>query len=173
MVNDVFDEILDLEEQFYNAGYQQGINDGAKAGKIEGRTFGLEQGFEKFKASGQLYGKSIIWANRFHSRAPNATLESTASTDSTPKLQLPPLPDNPRLARHIKAVHALAESESLPTENTEDAVTEFDDRLKRAQAKAKMIDRITGEGLSSDHKGEKGSDGVKSVEEASSVKISG
>ena len=46
---------------------------------------------------------------------------------------------------HIKTLHALAESESLSTENTEEAVADFDDRCKRAHAKAKIIERMAGE----------------------------
>merc|ERR1711977_512089 len=52
---------------------------------------------------------------------------------------------NQTLAKHLKVLHALAESESLSTENTEEAVSDFDDRLKRAQGKAKIIERIVGE----------------------------
>src|SRR4051812_19439144 len=59
-----FDEVLGLEEQFYDDGYQQGLADGVKAGQIEGRTFGLEKGFEKYAESGRLHGKALIWANR-------------------------------------------------------------------------------------------------------------
>jgi len=58
---------------------------------------------------------------------------------------MPSLTDNARLAKHVKVLYALAESESLSTENTEDAVSDFDDRLRRAQAKAKIIERMVGE----------------------------
>lgn len=34
----------------------------------------------------------------------------------------------------------------MSTQNDEDAVSEFDDRLKRAQAKAKMVEKMVGEG---------------------------
>jgi flagellar biosynthesis/type III secretory pathway protein FliH len=64
MPPNTFDEILGLEEQFYDDGYKQGLEDGVKAGRIEGRTFGLEKGFEKYVESGRLYGKSLVWANR-------------------------------------------------------------------------------------------------------------
>jgi len=59
--------------------------------------------------------------------------------------QLPPLPNNQRLAKHLKMLHALSESASLSTENTEEAVNDFDDRLKRAQAKEKIISKMTGD----------------------------
>ena len=48
MQADLFDEILSLEEKFYDEGFQLGSIDGAKAGKIEGRAFVVEKGFEKY-----------------------------------------------------------------------------------------------------------------------------
>ena len=158
MPSNTFDEILGLEEQFYDDGYQQGLSDGIRAGRIQGRTFGLEKGFEKYVESGKLHGKSLVWANRIphfqhkpHSRIegsqPPKMAPSSESHDSQLSLsqRLPLLPNNARLSKHIKTLHALAESESLSTENTEEAVSEFDDRLKRAQAKSKIIERMAGE----------------------------
>ncbi len=158
MQSNTFDEILGLEEQFYDEGFRQGLADGITAGQVEGRTFGLEKGFEKYVESGRLYGKSIVWANRmpkFQKNVTNCDEEADKSTSSslptrhdhqgTATLGLPSLPDNQRLANHIKVLYALSESESLSTENTEEAVSDFDDRLKRAQGKAKIIERIVGE----------------------------
>lgn len=156
MESTTFDAVLGLEEQFYNDGHRQGLEDGVKAGRIEGRTFGLEKGFEKYVESGRLHGKSIIWANRIPKRAertPSLKEElgpssvGTNSRDESPSARrmIPQLPDNARLTKHVKVLYALAESESLSTENTEEAVSDFDDRLKRAHAKAKIIERMAGE----------------------------
>jgi hypothetical protein len=143
MQSTTFDEILGLEEQFYEEGFRQGVEDGVKAGRIDGRTFGLEKGFEKYLESGRFYGKSLIWANRL----PQYTTKKHNNSDTEREiiLNLPPLPENHRLAKHLKVLHAVSESASLSTENTEEAVSEFDDRLKRAQAKAKIVERMVGE----------------------------
>merc|ERR1711964_315666 len=125
-----FDEVLGLEEQFYEDGFRQGYEDGVKAGRVEGRTFGLEKGFEKYVESGRTHVQD--------------SAESSAVQPSQP-FSLHAMPENQRLAKHLKVLHALAESESLSTENTEEAVSDFDDRLKRAQGKAKIIERIVGE----------------------------
>jgi hypothetical protein len=150
MAHDPFDEILGMEEQFYSDGYRQGIVDGTSSGRVEGRTFGLEKGFEKYTESARLYGKSLIWANRIQQA--RGFEESNSKHDSAPRngttcfpSQLPPLPNNQRLAKHLKMLHALSESASLSTENTEEAVNDFDDRLKRAQAKEKIISKMTGD----------------------------
>jgi hypothetical protein len=155
---DAFSEILGLEEQFYDDGFQQGLADGVKAGQIEGRTFGLEKGFEKYVESGKLYGKSLVWANRIpgsqnshvtHDRqeavSPSDAASSLHDERNSSPLTLPLLPQNQRLSKHLKVLHALSESETLPIENTEEAVSDFDDRLKRAQGKAKVIERLIGE----------------------------
>jgi hypothetical protein len=61
---DPFDDLLTLEDTLYTAAYDLGVSDGAHAGRIEGRIFGLEKGFEKFAELGQLHGRSVIWGSR-------------------------------------------------------------------------------------------------------------
>lgn len=133
---DPFDALLSLEDQYYAEGHALGIADGSRAGRIEGRVFGLEKGFEKFLAMGHLHARAAVWASRLPS-----SREQNPSSSS-----LPALSDNPRLAKHVSTLHALSEPASMSTQNDEDAVSEFDDRLKRAQAKAKVVEKMVGEG---------------------------
>ncbi|KAJ9665067.1 hypothetical protein H2201_004727 [Coniosporium apollinis] len=72
--------------------------------------------------------------------------EVSQETTQETAVTLPLLSSNPRLEKHIQTLFALAEPASLSTQNTEDAVSDFDDRLKRATAKAKVIEKIVGEG---------------------------
>ncbi|MCJ1259569.1 hypothetical protein MMC24_007408 [Lignoscripta atroalba] len=71
--------------------------------------------------------------------------ESHQGTDASPHQVVPLLSDSSRLEKHIRTFHALVEPESLSTQNNEDAVSDFDDRLKRAQGKAKIIEKLIGE----------------------------
>ncbi|KAK0652985.1 hypothetical protein B0T16DRAFT_108914 [Cercophora newfieldiana] len=158
---DPFEDVLNLEEQFYQEGYRQGEEDGARAGLVEGRGLGLEKGFQKFFESGKLYGRAIVWANRLPTTAKpgqqtnepdnmeNQSGESSAQKTPDDGAQQPEhlsaLPRNARLEKHITTLYALVESESLSTENTDEAVNDFDDRLKRAQGKAKVIEGLVGE----------------------------
>ena len=176
MEDDPFDSVLDLEEIYYQEGYNLGIADGSRAGRIEGRVFGIEKGFEKFAAMGMLHGRAAVWASRLprkkeqgkdnERKATIAQDEVTSSSleaslnnliptnsealvpaeDGVVASGLPPLAVNPRLERHIQTLFALVEPETFSTENTEESVADFDDRLKRAGAKAKVIERIVGEG---------------------------
>ena len=175
---DPFDTLLNLEEHYYNEGYQQGIDDGSRAGRIEGRLFGLEKGFEKFAAMGKLHGKATIWTERLKigeesgtSRDPHGTSDAgqTSSvtvpedgnsgasgespsgmladgdTDRTSPRALSPLPNSERLGRHIRTLYALTEPATFSTQNDEESVADFDDRLKRAEAKARLVENIIGD----------------------------
>ena len=135
--HDPFDSLLSLEDQYYNEGYNLGVADGSRAGRIEGRVFGLEKGFEKFAAIGNLAGRNAVW----EARLPDQTADG-----NTPELKLPPLSANARLQKHLQTLYALTEAESLSTENNEESVSDFDDRLKRAEGKVKVIEKLIGEG---------------------------
>ncbi|KAM5352601.1 hypothetical protein ACJ41O_005323 [Fusarium nematophilum] len=136
---DPFEDVLNLEERFYAEGYQQGLTDGVQAGRIEGRSFGMEKGFEKFLESGRLASRAIVWANRIPPR------NGSSSSGGEP-CTLPPLSRNSRLEKNINTLYALVEPETLSTENSDEAVQDFDDRVKRAQGKAKIVERMTGGG---------------------------
>lgn len=148
---DPFDSLLTLEDDLYTTAYAQGTTDGSRAGRIEGRIFGLEKGFEKFAALGQLHGRASVWGARLP-RSKTASAENTEvdvkSKNPKEAEQGPILPlfrDNDRLKKHIQMLHALTDPATFSTINTEDAVADFDDRFKRAGAKAKIVERIVGE----------------------------
>lgn len=150
--NDAFDDLLNLEEEFYSEGYEQGVADGERAGRIEGRAFGIEKGFEKFVEAGRLHGKSIVWANRLPQakQQPRGAAASPSSASTPPgdgkQQALPVLSGGgARLEKNIVTLHALVEPDTLSTDNTDDAVNDFDDRVKRAQGKARVIERHVGE----------------------------
>lgn len=153
MADDPFESVLNLEDQFYQDGYKQGHADGDRAGRIEGRSLGLEKGYQKFLESGRLHGKATIWANRLPGLQAKSQTGShqqieRLSVEETPQKNLPPLPHNARLEKNVTILFALTEPESLSTENNDEAVNDFDDRLKRAEGKAKVIEKMVGE----DHK---------------------
>lgn len=133
---DPFTSLLHLEEKYHAEGYALGVEDGARAGRIEGRTFGLEKGFEKFSALGQLGGRSAVWSAR---------LESLQNSGGQGVLQLPPLKESERLRRQVERLCEVADRESLSTVNDEEGVNAFDDRLREANAKARLVGRMVGE----------------------------
>ncbi|KZF25701.1 hypothetical protein L228DRAFT_259091 [Xylona heveae TC161] len=193
--DDLFDGLLNLEDQFYDDGYRLGLADGAQAGRIEGRTFGLEKGLEKYRAMGKLHGKSTIWAGRLprtrlsgSARSANQCKTAPGSGSLEQSLNgkgdqteshdfLATLSANPRLEKHIQTLYALSEPASLSTQNTEDAVSDFDDRYKRAAAKAKIVEKLVAEeireeGQTTSGNGQRGTegDGGGSIEDVSVLK---
>lgn len=154
---DPFDQLLELEDEYYNEGYEAGVSDSRYAGMIEGRTFGIEKGFEKALELGKSHGRATLW----HSR-----LSITDRADQTQGEQLPaiasamgteatllrdiiqtlgPIPSNARLQKHIETLLSTSDPTMVVKDNTDDAVTEFDDRLAKANAKLKVVANIAGE----------------------------
>ncbi len=210
---DPFSSLFELEETFYNEGYDLGVLDGKRVGLVEGRLTGLERGFEKYAAMGRINGKCGVWAGRLVQRSlvhcneaeeeeeeeeqriigmlRQADAEEEQRTigilrqadagedgkssqpqrSNTHHPSLPPFPSsNPRLAKHIRTLYALVEPASLPIENTEDAVSDFDDRFKRAEGKVKIIEKITGELDGKLRVGSGGTSGDGSIEDSRSVR---
>ena len=174
MEDDVFDSLLDLEDQYYKDGYDLGVRDGSRAGLIEGRVFGLEKGFEKYAVMGKLHGQATVWAQRLPALKAEEGSEGASQEDREKQViddlgktnttgrqpsqekeqgsiatSLLDLPASARLEKHVRTFYALAEPSSLSTENNEESVSQFDDRLRRAQGKVKIIEKTIGEASSS------------------------
>ena len=141
---DPFDDLLNLEDQYYTEGYNLGVADGTRAGRIEGRIFGLDKGFEKFVEMGRLGGKAGVW----EARLPDSPAAECGDQDSgklEAEVKVPALIGSERLRKHVLRLTDLTDPETLAMENSEDAVSEFDDRLKDAKAKATLISKIVEE----------------------------
>ncbi|KAF1921991.1 hypothetical protein BDU57DRAFT_553981 [Ampelomyces quisqualis] len=143
-LEDPFDSLLTLEDTLYTTAHRLGTADGSRAGRIEGRLFGLEQGFEKFAALGELHGRSVVWGSRL-TQSPNVEHQENRAAEQLQEDRLPVLPANPRLKPNIWLLHSLTDPLTFSTQNTPDAVADFDDRVKRGGSKAKVIERILGE----------------------------
>ncbi|KAI0833170.1 DUF1715-domain-containing protein [Hypoxylon sp. FL0890] len=159
--DDPFDDILNLEEQYYKEGYDEGYKDGAEAGRIEGRSVGMKKGFEKFLEAGRLQSKAIVWANRipnFQKKPapstssqqeplpePSYSSQDEKDPESEPEM-LPPLNSNARLEKNIIMLYGMVEPGTLSTTNDDESVNDFDSRIKGAQGRVKMIERAVGEG---------------------------
>ncbi|KAK0284175.1 hypothetical protein LTR35_005890 [Friedmanniomyces endolithicus] len=154
--DDPFATLLNLEDTYYTEGYALGVTDGSRAGRIEGRLFGLEKGFAKFAEMGRLNGRARVWEARLPSTpTPNGAggRESGNRASSSPSPSsshsatgtLPVLSGSDRLRKHIDRLSELTDPESLETKNTEDAVDECEERLAGARSKFTLIAKIVGE----------------------------
>ena len=159
MGDDPFDTILHHEDSLYREAFALGQHDGAHTGLVEGRLFGLEKGFDKFLAMGRLHGRALVWA----SRLPPSTADTGANGNGTNEgnsaaaiqaadppaaattQTLPSLRTHGRLDRHVRTLLALTDPATLAPANTDDAVAAFDDRVRRAVVKARIVAHIVGE----------------------------
>jgi hypothetical protein len=193
MHDDILDSVLDLEEDSYRSGFEEGKADGEKAGYEEGLVFGTERGYIKALEMGKLHGRALmlqaclcdraVVEESVSSRSPRDTVaastaipdaamplggnpesvsesdsgsdpeplsereeesesESTGGTAVPSSLSLPIISSNQRLKKHVETLLRLTDINTLSTQNTDEAVNEFDDRMKKALAKAKVIDKL-------------------------------
>ena len=153
MSEDLLDDLLGLEDGFYQEGYVLGHADGVHAGLVEGKLFGIEKGSEKAHELGMLSGRAQVWARRVPESISGSVSEINKhhgrSLADQPGLasvsELPPISKNLRLKKHIESLKTTTDSSTLSTSNSDDSVADFDERLQRAIAKAKVIANIVSE----------------------------
>ena len=137
--------------------------------------FGLEKGFEKFVVMGRLHGWGDMLASQFASSATekevgvqHAAKEGCTGVGSEGlEREGREGPDGAerggrdrgdavagvkgkegkeaRLKKNIRTLWALTEPASMDTANTEDTVAAFEDRVRRAEGKGKVVGRLVGE----------------------------
>jgi hypothetical protein len=150
---DPFDNLLELENEYYQEGYDAGVADSKYAGMIEGKVFGIEKGYEKATELGKINGRALIWQERYKSKLPgpeglqvsqqSSISESSALADII--RGLPRLSDTTRLQKHVESLLSASDGSNIAKDNSDDAVTDFDEKIARSKAKAKVIANITGE----------------------------
>lgn len=138
---DLFSDVLHLEDKYHAEGFSLGSADGARAGRIEGRTFGLEKGFEKFSELGRLGGRAAVWSARL-----NASLvgDDVKANEGVEEVGVG-LKGSERLRRQVERLRELTDPESLSTVNDEESVNAFDNRLREARAKGTLVGKMVGE----------------------------
>lgn len=132
----MWDDLLNLEDRFYQEGYDLGVQDGQRAGRAEGRHFGMLKSFEKFVELGQLRGRAEV----LQAQVTQGLVDHHAKDDAPPKITR-----STRTQRQIERLLELTNIETLQPENTEDAVADVDERLKEANSKATLIAKILGQ----------------------------
>lgn len=160
MTNDPFDDLLELEDTYYKEGYDAGVSDSTYAGLVEGKVFGVEKGFEKAIELGKLRGRALVWQKRLHKPKSGeiVTRQDIPNDDSASSMAdasmlsdigstLPGLPTNTRLLKHVEGLLNATSPETIAKDNSDEAVTIFDDRIAKANAKTKVIANIVGEAV--------------------------
>jgi hypothetical protein len=150
VASDPFDDLLGLEEDYYQEGYDAGVADSRYAGMIEGRVFGMEKGAEKTLELGKLQGRALVWRGRIGTSRTTVDPSSNRQTPDTARLRevfqsLQSLSNHSRLQKHVDGLLTVSDAQTISKNNSDEAVAEFDDRIARSKAKAKIIANIVGE----------------------------
>ncbi|KZV98891.1 DUF1715-domain-containing protein [Exidia glandulosa HHB12029] len=58
---DPFEDVLNLEQNFYNVGHEHGFEQGKLAGFEDGRQLGIQKGFEIWEEVGFYHGFASLW----------------------------------------------------------------------------------------------------------------
>jgi len=196
MDSDFLDGLLQLEDEFYNEGYKLGVTDGAQAGYAEGSVFAIEKGFEKLLEFGRLYGKGLVWAQRLAVPEQDQVIKATQYGDEVPAnivsgdaeelfvepavcREMPCVPKGTRLQKNVRVLLEQVDPATLSLDNTPDAISEVEERLKGAVLKTKLIQRAFGERetasdnphLQSAKDTQTSGDGSGSIEDSSSLRV--
>ncbi|KAK3493756.1 hypothetical protein B0T13DRAFT_474410 [Neurospora crassa] len=150
-------------------GLEKGFQKFVQSGRLHGRAIvwanrlpskqDVRRSYHQSSRAGQQQQPQSLSQNQSQSQSSSQrqkienTLENLSlgnKPEKTEELRL--LPNNARLEKHVSTLFALVETDTLAKENTDEAVNDFDDRLKRAQGKAKIVERMVGEVVSSERK---------------------
>lgn len=166
---DPFDILLDLESAYEARGYTDGLHDGKAQALSSSTLFGIEKGFEKYIVMSRLRFRAEKWARAFdvhvdhNTPAPAAVPVSSsvggvnvgadANADMAPAAQGAGVEVgtenshvHSRLQKHTATLLKLTSAQTMDYANTDEAIGDFEERLKRAQAKCKVIERMVGTG---------------------------
>lgn len=125
-MGDLFDGLLDLEEDYYKEGYAQGLAEGRASGRLEGRLFGFSTGFSTYLPAGEIHGHQSVWAARTSPSAPE-------------KVQI-------KSERIVKNIRVLGETlGEIEVRNGDDETEVFQEDLKRARGKVRVLESMLGE----------------------------
>ena len=76
-IDNEFDKVLTLEDQFYQEGYEEGSKENITHNYLEGKQYGLQIGFQRFILVGQMLSLCTVIESQFTSN--KALLKSTSS----------------------------------------------------------------------------------------------
>lgn len=115
------DEVLNLEQEQYQIGYQEGVEESAKQQYLEGKQFGYQTGFQRFLIVGYIKGLIEEWEGHIDNYI------DSKSVLSNHLLQLKSYVDN------------------ILVNNDETSVAQFEIQLKKARNKLRVICQLVKE----------------------------
>lgn len=157
MADDLLGDLLELEDGFYNEGFEAGVADSAYAGMLEGKVFGIEKGYDKALELGKLNGRALVWQRRQQNTAQSAPDKPPHTTSGGKSVSHQTLDEalqamnglatNSRLVKHIETLMALSDTKNVANDNSDESVSQVEDAIAKSKAKAKIVAIAAGEPL--------------------------
>mmetsp|Transcript_2392 Transcript_2392/g.2662 ORF Transcript_2392/g.2662 Transcript_2392/m.2662 type:complete len:184 (-) Transcript_2392:25-576(-) len=114
------DTLLNLEEEYYRQGYQEGQDFSTKQQYNEGKEYGYQTGFQRFLVIGYIQGLLNHWKENIEQYEKGV--------------------ENKSLRNHISQLNELVQN--IPTTNGIDEVKEFEKRITKSRNKLRVIANI-------------------------------
>lgn len=143
--DDPFDSLLNLESTYESQGYADGLRDGKDQAHISAKLFGIEKAFEKYVNMSRLRWRAECLAAE-HGVPIAPAEDSDGAADGASSVSGGAEKPASRLQKHVATLLAFTSAKTMDCSNTDVAIGDFDERLRRAQAKVKVIERLTGVG---------------------------
>lgn len=114
------DQILNLEQEYYEQGYQEGQDFSTKQQYIEGKEYGYQTGFQRFLIVGYIQGLLGSWKHNIDDYEKGSK--------------------NISLRNHLEQLGELVNN--IPITNGADEVKLFETRINKARNKVRVIANI-------------------------------
>ena len=126
------DEVLNLEQQQYQIGYQEGVEQSAKEQYLEGKQFGYQTGFQRFLIVGYIHGLIEEWESQSYMGRYSG---DGGDGDGAEKKKLEVMQG------HLQQLKSYVDisNDGLLLNNDEKSVARFEVQLKKARNKLRVI----------------------------------
>lgn len=115
------DEVLNLEQEQYQIGYQEGVEESAKQQYLEGKQFGYQTGFQRFLIVGYIKGLIEEWEGHIDNYSDSKSV----------------------LSNHLQQLKSYVDN--ILVNNDETSVAQFEIQLKKARNKLRVICQLVKE----------------------------
>lgn len=115
------DEVLNLEQEQYQIGYQEGVEESAKQQYLEGKQFGYQTGFQRFLIVGYIKGLIEEWEGHIDNYSDSKSV----------------------LSNHLQQLKSYVDN--ILVNNDETSVAQFELQLKKARNKLRVICQLVKE----------------------------
>lgn len=119
-IDENMDQLLNLEEQYYEEGYREGQEESTRLQYIEGKEYGYQTGFQRFLVVGYIKGLIEYWESH---------LESYGSSKS--------------ISGHINQIKGVIDN--IPLKNDDEAVALYEKSINKIRNKVRIVGTITKE----------------------------